>query len=114
MTKLKKGKYNTVFLLLVSIAWFIVMSYITAYTEYYKLVASQIVGLQGSALQKNLLEILIVLISLMPSGVFLAYPYIKKNFKDHVTFRVIFLSFGIAMALYMPLCWYSFLIDFSK
>lgn len=110
-----KNKNNSMILVLVaSIAWFVVISYVTAHTEYYKFVVGHIVSLQSSAQLKSVLGLLIIIASFIPSGVFLAYPYIKNNFKNHRILRTLLLSIGIALALYMPFGWYNFAINFGN
>lgn len=112
---MKDKNYNKILLLVASIAWFVVISYITAQTEYYELIADRLADPSGtSTTLESILHVIIVIVSFMPSGLALAIPYVKSEFTTYIMPRVLLLSFGIAMALYLPFSWYNFAVNFGN
>ncbi len=110
-----KTEINTSLLVLGAIIWFLVVSFITAHTEYSRLVADRLADPQGVSTQlESILSVLIVVITFLPSGLAFAYPYIKKNFVSYKLLRTIVLSLGIAVALYVPFSWYNFSVNFGS
>lgn len=112
-----KSKINIdpTLLVLGGIVWFLVISFISAQTEYQNLVADRLADPTGTSTQlEGILNILIVLISFMPSGFLITYPYIIKNYRDHRFSRLLFASFCISLALFIPFGLYNFAVNFPK
>lgn len=112
---MKNKNHNKILWLVASIAWFVVISYVTAHTEYYELVADRLADPSGtSTTLESILHVVIVIASFLPSGLALAIPYVKSQFTAYIVPRVLLLSFGIAMALYLPFSWYNFAVNFGN
>lgn len=112
-----KSKFNSkeILAIILGVVWFVGVSFVTAQTEYNNLIADNLADPRGTSTQlESILRILIVVISFMPSGFVLAYPYIKRNFKDNEILRASLLSLGIAAALYVPFGWYNFIVNFGN
>ena len=107
---------NTPLLILGAIVWFLLVSFVTTQTGYYRLIADRLADPQGTSTQlEDILNVLIVVITFLPSGLALAYPYIMKNFINYkILLRTIVLALGIALALYVPFSWYNFSMNFGK
>lgn len=112
-----KININANLLALISIAWFLAVSFITAQTEYQKIIADTLGDPQGISTQfESFLTIFIVILTFIPSGLLLSYSYVTKNFKkhEHRIARIILLSFLIACALFIVFSWYDFIINFAR
>lgn len=110
-----KTNSNTVLLIAASFVWFLVVSYITATTQYQYQIADMLADSQGTSTQpESALSLLIVTITFMPSGLLLAYPYVMKTFKNYLVLRIAMLSTVIALALFIVFSWYNFYINFAK
>ena len=102
---------NDTLLIFVGIIWFLLISFITAQTEYQKLIVSGL-GLPSST--GDILNILIIIITLIPSGFLFAYTYANKNFNKVNLVSTIGLSFVIACVLFVPFSWYNFSVNFAR
>lgn len=114
MTNLKI-KMNTKLLMLIAAIWFLIISFITAQTEYQRIIADTLADPRGTSTQfEGVLNILIVIISFTPSGFLISYPYVMKNYRNHRAFRTVVLSLVIAFILLVPFGWYNFYVNFGR
>ncbi len=90
-----------------------IISYVTAETEYQRIIADSIADPDGtSTLIESILNFVIVMMTFIPSGFLLAYVYVTKNFNTHRRLRITLLSLILAATLYIPFGWYNFIINF--
>lgn len=80
MTKLK-SKISNILLVIAGVVWFLLISFITAQTEYQKVLAGRL-GVSNS--MEDILNILIIVVTFIPSGFLFAYVYAKKILKGSI------------------------------
>ncbi|HEY1085751.1 MAG TPA: hypothetical protein VGE34_03445 [Candidatus Saccharimonadales bacterium] len=101
-------------LVLLSITWFLAVSYITTKTGYHHLIADRLADPQGTSTPlENILDSTIVILTFIPSGLLLAYPYVKKYFTDYIPLRIFVLSIVLGFVLYTPFSWYDLFVNFA-
>ena len=107
------SKNNTILALFVALIWFILISVITAQTEYQSILADRIADPRGTSTQlESIISILVVVVTFIPSGLLIAYPYVISNFKNNLVLRSLILSVIIAVVLWVPFSWYNFATNF--
>ena len=113
--KKPQTQINSALYVFLAIAWFLVITWATAQTQYHELIADRLADPSGTSTHlEDILKILIVAISLIPSGLLLAFPYVKKNFKDYTVLRTTLLAILIAILLIVPFSWYNFTVNFAR
>lgn len=105
---------NRRLLALYGLLWFILISYLTILYNYQNITAHKLADMYSlSTTFENVLKILIVVASMLPSGVFLAISYNSSLFSNN-KLKFLFVSLTIAMALYVPFSWCNFIVSFPK
>jgi len=110
-----KQNIKPIFFVAGSVAWFILATTIMVTTRYQEIIANRVADPRGiSTKLESILSILIILFSFIPSGLLLAYPYVKKEFKDNITRRTCLLAIGLTFAFLMPFGAINFAVNFAK
>lgn len=110
-----KIKNNNLLMITSAIVWLVVVSFITAQTEYQNLLADRLADPNGTSTQlERVLRVVFVVISFMPGGFLLAYLYVRNNFKRHKILLTILSALLLSVILYFPFGFYNFLVNYGR
>lgn len=106
-------KNNTFWFVFSGVIWFLIVSFIAANTEYPEAVAHQLFSPDtGHSYIHTTVASIVIIISFLPAGFLISYPFVEKFFYKNKLVFCAFASLAIALLLLFAFFPYNFAVNY--